>query len=213
MAPASRKVRVFRAAAARRAEIIEAAYLCLQQFGYAGLTARRIAEQSGISLGQITYYFRDMREVLVETYRHASGLLLETTRRELEQSSAMPEDRLEAFLKAGISGSMLDPGYLRVRIDLWSAAMTHPEIAAVERELYERYRRELAELIEAVVHARNAVPDEAGLLVDTIMAVLDGVWLDWRRRTNEAAVNNVLRACRMLVDAYAPPTPVSERGT
>ena len=195
-----RRPRVFRSGEERREQVVEAAFHCLQEFGYARLSARRIAERAGISLGQLTYYFEDMREVLVETYRHASLRLYEASRQDLTAAPDDPALRLRAFLETGFSPEFLRRDYLRVRIDLWSAALTHEDIATVERELYGRYRLCLQDLIEAVAGDR-AVPDGAvTLLVDTIMATLDGLWLDWERRADRDAIRNGLDASLLLVE-------------
>jgi TetR/AcrR family transcriptional repressor of bet genes len=182
-----RKAHVVRSSQDRRAEIVEAAFLCLQEYGYAKLTARKIAEHSNISLGHITYHFKDMKEVLVETYRYASLTLFEATQRDLGRSSKSPIEQLRVFLGTGFSKAFLKRDYLRVRIDLWSAALAYDEIATVERELYESYRSQLSELLRNVAVDRQIGQDAVAPLADIIMATLDGLWLDWERRHDEAA--------------------------
>lgn len=217
MSDTERKPRVFRSGEERREQVILAAFHCLQEMGYAKLSARRIAERAGISLGQLTYYFKDMREVLVETYRHASFELYEASRQDLAGAPDDPALRLRTFLETGFSPGFLRRDYLRVRIDLWSAALTHDDIATVERELYERYRRQLQGLIEAVAGDRPVPEGAVTLLVDTIMATLDGLWLDWERRGDQAAIRNGLDASLLLVEAVlggagvsrTPPRPRS----
>jgi AcrR family transcriptional regulator len=199
-----RKPRVFRPSQERRAEIIEAAFQCLQEYGYAKLTARKIAEHSNIALGHITYHFKDMKEVLVETYRHASMILFEATQQDLSRSPNSPIDQLRVFLGTGFSEVFLKRDYLRVRIDLWSAALAHDDIAVVERELYERYRSRLTELLRNVAIGRGCGPEKVTALADTIMATLDGLWLDWERRHNETAIHNGLEGCIALADAMLP---------
>ena len=200
-----RKAHVVRSSQDRRAEIVEAAFLCLQEYGYAKLTARKIAEHSNISLGHITYHFKDMKEVLVETYRYASLTLFEATQRDLGRSPKSPIEQLRVFLGTGFSKAFLKRDYLRVRIDLWSAALAYDEIATVERELYESYRSQLSELLRNVAVDRRIGPDAVTPLADTIMATLDGLWLDWERRHDETAIRNGLDGCITLVNAVLPP--------
>lgn len=210
--PQERKAHVIRSPQDRRTEIIEAAFRCLQEHGYAKLTARKIAEHSNISLGHITYHFKDMKEVLVETYRYASRTLFEATQRDLGRSSKSPIEQLRAFLGTGFNKVFLKRDYLRVRIDLWSAALAHDEIAAVERELYESYRARLSELLGGVAIDRHCEPDAVTPLADTIMATLDGLWLDWERRHDEAAIGNGLDGCIALVNAKLPQGELPQAG-
>ncbi|NBZ89091.1 TetR/AcrR family transcriptional regulator [Stagnihabitans tardus] len=187
----------------RRAEIAEAALTCLQRDGYASLTARKIAAEAGLSLGHITYHFASMDEVLAQAYRLASARLHAIGAAEMA-GKASPMQRLEAFLHAGFTPQMLEPSHLRMRIDLWSAALSHPAIAATEAELYARYRAEL----ETLLHATGA--QGVTELADLIMAALDGLWLDHIRRGDEAACRNGLALCLRLVESalpLAPPKP------
>lgn len=193
--------RVYKSSRDRRSEIIKAAFSCMQDFGYAKITARKIAERSKASLGHISYHFKDMNEVLIETYRHASGILFEATRQDLSQSFADPIDQLRAFISTGFTQPFLKREYLRVRIDLWSASLTDSGIAAVERELYDAYRQNLIACLQDVAADRRCDPAPVGFLGDTIMATLDGLWLDWERRHDEQALRNGLDGCLCLVNS------------
>jgi TetR/AcrR family transcriptional repressor of bet genes len=177
----------------RRAEIIEAALICLSRHGYAGLTARKIAAEAQMSLGHITYHFKDMDEVLAEACRLVAERLMKATDQRLAMPGATPAERLEAFLKSGFTPDFLNPAHLRMRIDLWSAAINHPAIARTERELYDRYRARLEGLLGQVSDPWKA--DRIPMVADLVMATLDGLWLDWMRRRDEGAVANGLEAC------------------
>ncbi len=177
----------------RRAEIIEAALICLSRHGYASLTARKIAAEAQMSLGHITYHFKDMDEVLAEAFRLVAERLMKATDQRLEMPGATPAERLEAFLKSGFTPDFLNPAHLRMRIDLWSAAINHPAIARTERELYDRYRARLEQLLGQVSDPWKA--DRIPMVADLVMATLDGLWLDWMRRRDDGAVANGLEAC------------------
>lgn len=187
----------------RREEILQAAERVLQREGYAGLTARRVAAEAGFSLGHLSYNFSGMDEILSETYRRLSGRLRERSDA-VTAPDVTPLDRLSAFLHAGFSAGFLDPGHLRLRIDFWSAALTSPVIAETERALYAHYRRDLTALLEAVAGEAPARRARVPLLTDTLMATLDGLWLDWMRRRDEEGVRNGLRGCMELVRALLP---------
>lgn len=175
----------------RRSEIALAALRVLGREGHAGLTARKVAAEAGLSLGHITYNFSGMDEVLAEAYRHLSAQLRDVSD---PQPAATPRDRLSAFLRAGFTGDFLTPAHLRIRIDLWSAALTHPAVAETERALYAHYRAQLEERLAPLVPA-----DRISALADLVMAALDGLWLDWMRRRDTGAVDNGLGLIERLV--------------
>lgn len=177
----------------RRREIAEAALRCLERVGYAELTARKIAAEAKMSLGHISYHFTGMEEVLAEAYKLASQQLQAAGEAKISMPGATPAERLDAFLKAGFTEEFLSPAHLRVRIDLWSAAIAHPAIAETERALYDRYRMQLERLLNQVSDPWKT--DRIPMVSDLIMATLDGLWLDWMRRRDEVAVKNGLEAC------------------
>lgn len=182
----------------RRSEIAEAALRVLGREGHTGLTARKVAAEAGLSLGHITYNFSGMDEVLAEAYRLLSAQLREASD---PPQPATPRERLSAFLRAGFTGDFLTPAHLRIRIDLWSAALAHPAVAETERALYAHYRARLEELLAPLV-----TPDRIAALADLIMAALDGLWLDWMRRRDTGAVDNGLHLIEGLVRAQGPRT-------
>ena len=176
----------------RKRDLAAAALRVLQRDGYAGVTARKIAAEAGMSLGHISYHFPSVDALLAEAYALASDQLREAGTQRLAVK-ASPQDRLEAFLLAGFTPEFLTHSHLRMRIDLWSAALSHPAIAVAERALYARYRTELDALLLAL-----ALPEKTGaipLVSDMIMATLDGVWLDWMRRRDQTSTQNALVAC------------------
>ncbi len=179
----------------RREEIVRAALSVLQRDGYAALTARKIAAEAGMSLGHISYHFINMDEVMSEAYRLAARLLQDTESR-LDPGQGTARDRLTVLLNAGFTDEILNPAYLRMRIDLWSAALAHPEIARTERELYQAYRDRLEGLLTEMSHysRRDRVP----AVCDVLMATLDGLWLDWIRRRDRTSVVRGLELCQKL---------------
>ena len=176
----------------RKRDLAAAALRCLQREGHARLTARKIAAEAGMSLGHISYHFASMEALLAAAYALASDQLRRAGSQQVA-GLASPFDRLEAFVLAGFSPEFLSPAHLHMRIDLWSAALNHPEIADTERALYDRYRTELDALLTALSRPDRA--DAIPLVSDMIMATLDGIWLDWMRRRNQSSTQNALIAC------------------
>lgn len=168
----------------RREEIAKAALRVLGRDGHAGLTARKVAAESGLALGHISYNFTGMDDVLAEAYRLLSARLRAASN---DGGAATPQARLRAFLRAGFNDDFLTPAHIRTRIDLWSAAAAHPAVAETELALYSHYRAQLETLLAPLV-----APDRIVALTDTIMATLDGLWLDWMRRRDRRAVANGL---------------------
>jgi TetR/AcrR family transcriptional repressor of bet genes len=177
----------------RRKQIAEAALRALQTYGHAGLTARKVASEAGMSLGHLTYHYKDMAQVLVAAFRLAAEQVQEAGRLALIQPGGTSSERLDRFLRASFQPDLLTPAHLRLRIDLWSAALTVPEVADIERDLYATTRDALERLLDRL--AADYAIDRIPAVADMIMATLDGLWLDWLRRGNSDAVKNGLDGC------------------
>jgi TetR/AcrR family transcriptional regulator, transcriptional repressor of bet genes len=197
------------AARARREALAGAALAVLRREGYAAVTARKVAAEAQMSLGHISYHFEDMGELMAQAYRLASADLQQAEAR-LDAAGGSVRDRLEALLRAGFTDEILDPGYLRVRIDLWSAALARPEVAATELELYRAYRARLEQLLTEL--AGPARSDRVPAVTDLLMATLDGLWLDWMRRRDRASVDRVLDlGLRLAERELSPRRPARAR--
>lgn len=212
MAAMRKSPRTYLTSEARRAEIIEAAFQCIKEVGYAKLTARKIAEHPNISLGHITYNFKDMNEVLVETYRYTSNLLIEAVRDQRAKGSNSPTEQLKIFLGTFLTPNFLKRDFLRVRIDLWSAALASDDILKTEVSLYQHFRNELSEILSQIADERTKGRESVPFLVDSITATMDGLWLDWVRRKNSEAIENGLRACLLLVNCVLDAAPSKAQG-
>jgi DNA-binding transcriptional regulator YbjK len=190
------------AARARREALARAALTVLQREGYAAVTARKVAAEAAMSLGHISYHFQDMDDLMAHAYRLASAHLQQAEAR-LDGADGTARERLEALLRAGFTDEILDPGYLRVRIDLWSAALARPEVAATELELYRAYRSRLEGLLTEL--ADGGRRDRVPAVTDLLMATLDGLWLDWMRRRDRESVDRVLALGLRLAEAELSP--------
>jgi len=176
----------------RRSQIAAAALDCLLQFGHGGVTARRVAERAGMSLGHLTYHFADMHDVHVAAWHLAAHKLAQPAPLP-EMTGLLPSARFLNFLQAHFAPSQLDPHLIRLRIDLAAAAQTSPEIAKIDRALFENLRAQIETYLSAMCD-----PWKLGRLpmVETmVLATIDGLWRDYMRHQDTEAIDAVLEAC------------------
>lgn len=180
----------------RRGEIAIAALDCLIQHGYSGLTARRVADVAGISLGHLTYHFADMPDVHRAAWQLAAQKLSQIPPLP-DQKGLMPSARFLNFLQALFAPPQLDPALIRLRIDLASAAQTCPDIAQINRALHESLRAQIETYLIAMCDPwkMGRVP----MAQSFVIAVIDGLWLDYARHQNRATIDAALEACAHFV--------------
>lgn len=167
----------------RRAMLIEAATRCLSRGGIGAFTIDRICSEANVSRGLINHHFDGRDGLLVEVYKSSlyatvNTQVAEAKRRRAEASGWSPEASLRALVKSNFSPDYFSRDNLLVWLSLWGEIAVNPRLQAAHRELYDAYRAELAEEIEAVATERGRKVD-ARSLARNFIALVDGLWLEW----------------------------------
>jgi AcrR family transcriptional regulator len=115
-----------------RALLLRAAERCLRQYGYSGLSTRRVAEAAMMPLSQIHYHFGS-KEALV------LAVLADQNRRLLERQDATFAADLPLWKRWEKACDYLDDdlasGYVRTLQEMIAAGWSNPEIAGAVRQL------------------------------------------------------------------------------
>jgi TetR/AcrR family transcriptional regulator, transcriptional repressor of bet genes len=182
----------------RRRLLIEAAERCLAAHGIQGFTIDRICHEAGVSRGLISHYFAGKDALLAAVYRSSLyGAIIE--RMAKAAAVATPSARLKAMIDAAFLPDTFKRANLLVWLALWGAAATNPTLQKVHRSLYRQYRASLAEEIAAVAAERSVAVDAAAL-ARNIIALIDGLWLEWCLDPQALNPADARRACLSLLE-------------
>jgi TetR/AcrR family transcriptional regulator, transcriptional repressor of bet genes len=181
----------------RRAAILDATVACLVDHGATGASTRVIAARAAVAPALLAYHFGTKERLLEATYRHLAAQLAQAGRDAVAAAGDDPRARLRAFLATGFRPPFLDAQQLTARVVLWSIAATEPALHAVHVELYDRYRRELSQLISPLTPNGKVDPR----LVFAVSALLDGLWLERSAGQREYDTDAMIDTCMRLIDA------------
>lgn len=179
----------------RRDQIATAAVRCLTEYGYAGLTARKVAQSAEISLGHLTYHYETMDSVLVAAFETVAAQMAPPVI--TATIGLTPAERLVEGLHAVYAPVYLTPEALRLRVDLWSAAQMHPAIAAIERRLHEQMRAQISLHLNAISDPWKTT--RIPMVESFVMTTMDGLWLDYLRHQDLDAVHAAIEALVLFV--------------
>jgi TetR/AcrR family transcriptional regulator len=153
----------------RRLEILHAAARVFRRRGTAGAGMREIAEEAGLSPGNLYYYFDSKDELLVfcqeRTLEHMLAAV--DAAKATGQSSA---EQLRAVLRAHVHALLdeLEGATAHLEIDILPAALRAPMI-----RMRDRYERALRELVRRGIALGEFAPCDAALVTRAMLGAVN----------------------------------------
>lgn len=144
----SQPARTPQRAAPRRAEILRTARRLFGEHGIAAVATNRIADEAGISPGNLYYWFGSKADIVRALYEEWS----ERMRLPVEQA-ASPADALRMLWQRTTEPPQPDPDDAYFLRDLFTLLHADPVLAATYRDTYRERRDQAIELVERVVAA------------------------------------------------------------
>ncbi len=174
-----------------RQQLIEAAAQTIYKYGYHDATVARIAEESGLSAGNIHYHFGGKDGLLEATMRALLGDIHDAMVERLTQA-ADPLERVRAVIRTNLAEPLFRPEICRVWLHFWAQTPHQERLARLEQINATRFRANLQEGL------RHLVPAErVSALAREIVALVDGLWV---RRAQRGQAVDPEAACRMVLD-------------
>lgn len=137
-------------AEARRAYLVEQATRCLAEKGYAHVSLRDIAQESGVSLGILHYYFRNKEDLLLAVITGYKNQFL----RELEEELLSgPFDGRQTRLSAIVYRALTeDRNIHRLWYDLQIQAMYTPAFRPPVQNIRDRLHALIESMLDRICH-------------------------------------------------------------
>ncbi len=162
----------------KKDEIINALFTCIYENGISGISMRQIAQQAGINLGSLHYYFKSKENLLIEFNK----VLFDRFIRDVEaryNPSDSPEIKLDAFLYGGRDFVTHQRELFIVLIDAWSASIRNPAMQKTFSDLYEKLAKVMDDILEEGMKTGmfNKVKKET--LSRAYVSFVEGTGLNW----------------------------------
>lgn len=184
----------------RRRALVEATLESLAEKGLGAVSVRDVAARAGVSPGLLRHHFGSFANLLNEAYRHAVGEVDAVLEAALAEASGA-EARMDAFLRASFSESIIDSSLLSAWLGFWGLVRTDADAAAIHAESYAAYRARTEELLADLAAERGrAVDVRAGAL--GLTAMLDGLWLELCLDARTFTAEEAAAVARTWVDGF-----------
>lgn len=163
--------------AARRTQILDAAWKCFERKGLHPTTMDNIIEASGLSAGAVYGYFKSKDDLIISALTTSMSGIAEEVRPLLARTPPPPPDELLRELVSVISGFTARDGFDLKRVALlgWSEAQHNAPLLATMRPFYAAFRGQLRDVAET--WRRDGVIDasaDPGDVAKTILATTMG---------------------------------------
>jgi AcrR family transcriptional regulator len=161
---------------ATRDVILEAAHRVLGQVGYERITTRRIAEEAGVNIATLHYYFGSKEQLLSETVRYALSRNQVQLRAAIEEAPDAPTALAQAFQtvwqiareRRGI-----------LRYDLVIRALRDEDARTEAQKVYTAYRGMVEAIVERHIATGGTLTEGVtpAQFAGCIVSAVDGVVL------------------------------------
>lgn len=174
----------------KKTHILDAVLRVLGRAGLAGVTMRAVAAEADVAVGLMNYYFDDKDALITAALERVGEQDAELV---APTDGLPPVEQLAAALERVADPQFLEPGYLSVRLQLWSVAPTSERFGDINRRAQRRYRDGLLSLISAA--NRDLDADEADRRAGDILIMQNGMWLTSALLVDHGAVRRSIDRC------------------
>ena len=149
--------------------IIEAALVILQDNGYHGLTMRLVAAETGMSLGNLQYYFKSKDSLLKSMIEHCFKRCREIMIKQAEESKAeTPYDVVYELIDLALCSEKANKGTHVIFREFWVIACRDPEIEKTLRSYYDNLAGWFGDILAPLTSKPTAVKQAITLMIPYI---------------------------------------------
>jgi AcrR family transcriptional regulator len=196
----------------RREQIVEAAVAVIAERGIQKLSLSAIEKKTGMSRGQLTYYFRAKEDILLAVFDH----MVQTMRRRVGVTGCEAFDRsswpwVEYLLQMILTAPVANPTFGPLQYTFLAQMSHRPDFRERLAGLYEEWRANMSAGLAADYAAVERPPPFAPRAVATLVqALLHGLAMQRAADPDAFDRQEVLELCLDVLGSYLglrPPRP------
>lgn len=184
----------------RSRELGEAVLRCMLKKGTAGVSARQIAAEAGVTQGLITHHFGEISELVAYAFDMMSDGLLEKIKAATDAAAPTPQARLDAYIEASFSPAIFDQDVLRVWVVFWGLILHSQRMSASQKNEYAGFLGAVETLLSDLAAAEGFSIGDTRLAAVAFTALLDGLWLAWCLNPSAFSPQDGITLCRNWVE-------------
>lgn len=150
-------------------KILLAAYACISTRGYANVSMREIADEAGVVLSQLNYYFKNKEGL----FKEVVGMMISRYLKEIEESLKQensPQKRVKGLINYFKNMLKHNPELFRLLYDFTGLAIWSPVFSSLLSELF----KDLSVIIEKYIFNDLQIKGLKGYSTKTLSRLILG---------------------------------------
>ena len=186
-----------------RLKIIEATIDVVSEYGLAGTTISRVVEEAKVSRGMINVHFSSKNRLLIETAEYMGELYKNIRKTALLNQNDKCIDKIKACIYTDFSEEVLNQRVVGFWLALRSQVKSLPEIMPYVDTRDNFLKNDLLNLFKKLETEANEL-NNIEMVVDGIMAMLEGFWFDYYLHPEEFDRNKAIDTVILFLSASFP---------
>lgn len=182
----------------RRDQIIEAFYRCTVSQGLAGSSIRKIAEEAKVQPSTLHHYFESRDEIIEHAVVYFTDRIFRDFNNQI-QSLNSSEEKLSGGIEFIFSKGMINADYTGFFLECCVAARNNENIRKTLALLFNRFREAILDHLEQMDGFSNLSGDDKHMLSALIVALHEGIELQWFADETEIRLDQALETVFQLI--------------
>ena len=190
----------------RKAQIIKATIECIARYGYNNFSMQDVARIADVSKGIIHYYFLNKEDLMMAVLERVAGDI-EGMLASVSEKTGNPVDAIKMLVTICFGIVKEKREYYCINMDFWTQINQKEKVRQAIAKHYATFRVAAANLIQVGIDSGTFKVASATHAASIIIAMVDGISLQWLFDENTIELEEICAACIDLVVQYLTATP------
>lgn len=185
-------------AAERKSQIIKATIECISRYGYNNFSMQDVARIADVSKGIIHYYFLNKEDLMMAVLERVAGDI-EGLLATVSERTENPIDAIKLLISICFRVVQEKREYYCINMDFWTQINQKEKVRQAIARHYCTFREAAASLIQEGIDAGVFKVKDATSAASIIIALVDGLSLQWLFDENTFELEEIGKTCEELV--------------
>ena len=185
----------------RKNQIIHATIECISRYGYNNFSMQDVARIADVSKGIIHYYFLNKEDLMMAVLERVAGDI-ESLLIGIYEKTNNPQEMLKLLIQICFGVVRDKREYYCINMDFWTQINQKDKVRQSIAKHYTKFRQATGAIIQAGINSGQFRAVEASHVASMIIAMVDGISLQWLFDETTFNYDQLVQNCENLVMGY-----------